>query len=482
MKYIQFLLGTILAAVLLVACKDDKVGTGKDILPEDDAIMVYLDTFRISSKLDSCGSLISTPDSFLVGEIETSYGVLRAEVLTQMAAPVGFRYPEGSVLDSICLYLYYRSSTGDPWSPMAIQVYEMDKATLDYDAVYMSDIDIDDYCSKDPSTLVTEHAEIVMVNEYTDSVEAGSTYIGSIRFKMNEDFCERFFAIDEFTSQEEFNEIFKGFYITSEFGSSTILNISTIGLGVYYHFPYQRWNPSTGEMEEVIEEDFKSFYANSEVKQVNRFEYMNEGSLLEELNQLTDVYNFVVSPAGVYTQLLLPFYTLIDTIVNHIGIENKRNIYVNMARLKVGVDYDPNKPESQQTRDDWLEPSPEMLLVLDSIREDFFRDKTLMVMTEYAILSDLLTGYDSIGNAFYYYSFDISQMLTAKLREETEDLLKDSVMVLTLVPVSTETNTTSSGSTTVTSIKQRQTPTATIIPSPTNPETPLILEVIYSGF
>jgi hypothetical protein len=105
-----------------------------------------------------------------------------------------------------------------------------------------------------------------------------------------------------------------------------------------------------------------------------------------------------------------------------------------------------------------------------------------MVMTEYAILSDLLTGYDSIGNAFYYYSFDISQMLTAKLREDTEDLLKDSIMVLTLVPVSTETNTTSSGTTNVTSIKQRQTPTATVIPSPTNPETPLILEVIYSGF
>ena len=484
MKKIVNLLFLCLLTVL-AGCKKDITSAGQGVLPTDDQIVVMLDTFRITSSLDSCGSLISTPDSFLVGELETSYGVLRAEVLTQMAAPVGFTYPDGSEVDSILLFLYYRSHTGDTLAPMELQVYEMDKATLTYDGVYMSDINIDDYCSKDDSTLVTKYPKLVVASQMEDSVYSSNRYIPAIKFEMNDDFVRRFFSIKSFTSQEEFNRIFKGFYITSEFGSSTVFHITDIGLAVYYHFPYERYNPDTRAKDTVIESDFKSFYANAEVKQVNRFKYMNEISLLDSLNQYTDLLNFIVSPAGVYTRLHFPIKDMVETFNTRVGIDNKRNLYVNMAQLKVRVLYNPNVSEQYKDRDNWMTPAPNMLLVLDSIRDEFFRDKLLMLSTTYASHSSLLTGLDSYNEQEYYYSFDLRNILMEMQRKELSNpgyLDQNPIQTMTLVPISVDQTTSSNGTTSITAIKQLQTLSATIIPSPTNPDTPLVLEVVYSGF
>ena len=88
------------------ACKDDVTTTGQSILDESDAIIVMADTFALKSEIMSSEAITLQADSFLLGELETDYGVLRASILTQVACPEGFRYPEGFEVDSICLFLY----------------------------------------------------------------------------------------------------------------------------------------------------------------------------------------------------------------------------------------------------------------------------------------------------------------------------------------------------------------------------------------
>ena len=70
---------------LLASCKTDVSNTGMSVLDENDAIIVLTDTFPISSRIDSCKAIIAQADSFLLGEIETDYGLLHASILTQLA-------------------------------------------------------------------------------------------------------------------------------------------------------------------------------------------------------------------------------------------------------------------------------------------------------------------------------------------------------------------------------------------------------------
>ena len=119
---------------LWTGCKDDVATTGQSVLDEGDKIFVLADTFEISSAVDSCDAIISQADSFLLGEIETDYGTLRASILTQLACPEGYSYPADFAVDSvdsICLFMYYSSWEGDPNSPIAINEYLMDKQTFE---------------------------------------------------------------------------------------------------------------------------------------------------------------------------------------------------------------------------------------------------------------------------------------------------------------------------------------------------------------
>ena len=89
----------------LCSCEGDLPSTGDGVLDEGDAIIVKADTFPILSAIDSCDAIISQADSFLLGEIETDYGLLRASILTQLACPEGYHYPANAEVDSVCLFM-----------------------------------------------------------------------------------------------------------------------------------------------------------------------------------------------------------------------------------------------------------------------------------------------------------------------------------------------------------------------------------------
>ena len=130
------LIGIIVSVLCcMAACKNDVADTGQSVLDAEDRIIVLADTFVFHSGIDSCNAIISQADSFLLGEIETDYGLLRASILTQFACPEGYHYPAGFAVDSVdsvCLFMYYGSWEGDDLSPMSIDAYMMDKKTFRY--------------------------------------------------------------------------------------------------------------------------------------------------------------------------------------------------------------------------------------------------------------------------------------------------------------------------------------------------------------
>lgn len=466
-----------LLALLLAGCKDDVTQTGSGILDKSDDIIVIADTFELRSGIDSCGAIISLPDSVLLGEIETDYGILRAEVLTQLSCPEGFSYPDNAVIDSISLFFYYSSWVGDDHAPLMVNVYEMDGKPLYYSKQYRTDIRIEDYCSRSKSIL--RNRRIVVASEMTDSMETSTgTYAPMVRMMTDStsDFFHRFSSFRSFTTQEDFNQQFKGLLIETDFGSSTVLNIKDIAMGVYYHFSYKKEG-----VRDTTVNDMKVFYANSEVRTVNRIQYMNKQKLVDDLRKDSAEYNYLIAPAGIMTRISLPtrkmeksmHANLVEEILPSGDTLFKRP-YVNMAELRVDVENVFTGATADRTRNDWLQPASYMLLVKESAADRVLAGSEVPTDT-CALVASLTQGVDSLGNPTYYYSYDLTTLLTQELRRESVP----EQMEMRLVPVTVKTTTTTSSTTIISSVKETQILSATKIRSA---QSGMQLKLIYSGF
>ena len=476
-KKIAFIGFLVTLACCWTACKNDVSSAGQAVLDDDDAIVVYVDTFPLTSGIDSCAAIISQADSFLLGEIETDYGLLRSAILTQLACPTGYRYPANAEVDSICLFMYYGSWIGDPKSPLAINAYLMDKKTFNYTGTYPTDLNIEDYCSKEKTILA--NYSIVVASEKLDSImNDEGVYIPALRMKVNDDFRDYFWGIKSFTDQDDFNQKFKGLLIESSFGSSTMLNISDIALGVFYHFKYERI-PGDPTSDTTVH-DMKAFYANSEVRTVNHLAYPDKKEWIDRLKQDSDTYNYIIAPAGAYTRITFPMERISDSIMQHmvdtIGdlMILTKQPYVNKAEVRIAVTNKYDGSTADMTRNEWLQPSKFMLLIRESSMKRFFENKELPSDT-CALLSPLVQTTDAEGNAIYYYTFDMSDFLLNQLRKETSDL----DLKMMLVPVSVNIASTEVSNSTYSAVKQLQTMSATQIKSAKNG---MQLEIVYSGF
>jgi len=469
-KHFSFIGILIAIACCWTACKDDIASAGQSVLDENDAVVVLADTFPILSVIDSCDAIISQADSFLLGELETDYGLLRASILTQLACPEGYSYPENAEVDDIYLFLYYASWVGDGSSPLAINAYMMDRKTFNYSSTYPTDLNIADYCTRD-NTILTNH-RIVAASEKMDSVsDSNGNYLPMLRIRVNDEFKNHFWAMQSFGTQDDFNQIFKGLLLESSFGSSTVLNISDIALGVYYHFSYDKGGHDTTVY------DMKAFYANSEVRTVNHLYYQDKKEWIENMQQQSDTYNYIIAPAGVYTRVIVPMARIEDTIKSHMqvttdGVVTKKRPYVNKAQVRIDVTNKYTGTDSQKQRNDWLQPANYMLLIKEESMSRFFKNRELPSDT-CALLSALIQSVDSLGDAVYYYNYDLSEFLTNQLRtENNEEELR-----MMLVPVTVNISTTSNISQ-YSSVRQEQTISATQIRSAQNGTE---LEIVYCG-
>lgn len=447
-------------------------------------ISAYADTFLVTSHLIQPKGIITSPDSFLLGETETSYGIMHAEILTQLACPVGFSYPDNAVVDSVELYVYYASWVGDGNAPLELEIRQMDQKPLYYWQRYITNFDIADYCSMDESTLITASNRIVVASHPTDSIrQASGKYVPYIRFRTTPAFAEQFGSIRSFSSQAAFDEQFKGLYLRSMFGGSTVLNVSDMGMAVFYHFTYSRAGRDT------TVNDSKFFYSNSEVRQLNHIVYRDSTEMYERLSA-DPMRNYVISPAGMYTGLHIPMRSIAQRVFSRINQTSPSRPYINSARVLVHVENVYEGSSSSATRDDWAQPAQQMLLIDSAALNDFFIRRNLTSDTV-AILSSLKSTVDSVGEYSYSYSFDLASILMNQLHRRDEfDILFDSTVLaslpdtvnMVLVPVTTASTTASSnGATSLIGIDEQQTISTTVI-SASSAANPMRLEVVYSGF
>lgn len=498
MRRLKFFIGIIIC-IGLYSCKDDVASAGAGVLAQDEEVRVFTGTLGdIVSKSDTVAGfqITQTPDSFLLGEVNTDvWATIKADLLTQFACPTGYQFPKDAEIDSIGLMMTYTSWFAEGNSPLRVSVYAMDKGTFDYEGTYSSKILLSDYITTntiegrvvaDDKTHAVEEDQMVVAAHAKDSIYSSTNkkYYPMIRFKMNKSFVDSMKSIlahnnYRFPSQKEFNKLFKGLYITTTWGASTALYVDNITMIIYHHYTYTT-KTSKGQDTTITAKDSKYLYANSEVRQVNRYSFPNKSFVVNSLKLAEDSMNFVISPDYIYTILELPMDQYIDTIMAKMirtDYGDTLQPYVNKALLQVDI---LNVGKTNTSSDKWADPAVNMLLIAKDSLSSFFSNNSLP-SSEYSVLGTLTPTVNSDYSVSYHYNFDISTLLYNELRKQRKQRTKVGNVEMVMVPVHV-TYTTSNSTSVISQVKINQTVTFTTIRSAQFKADPLNIDVVFSGF
>ena len=465
-QYMKRILFILFCVVVLVSCKNNDTNLGGSIKPESDSIFVCTDTFHLQTSNFFVDSIFLQNDTFLLGEIYNQrYGTTKADLLFQIAPPVNYKFPtqdsdsiKGAAVDSLVLYMYYKSWSGSEKSPLEFCLYEIDKKAIDYTTLYFSNINIDEYVSPDATPI---GKKVLTSIDYSlpDSVLADSTFIPYIKYKLDISYAERFFNLDEkaYESVDAFQEKFKGFYITTDYGSSTMLHLAQIDLRLYYH--YTRVYRIDGEEKTDNVSTWVNYSVNKEVRQINRIVHTDTADVKANLNTI-DSLNLIKSPAGIYTNVKIPIGKMKSSINEKI---KNNHLAINQALLNLEVveDTDPSLKLDK----------PEFLLLLK---------KDLLV--DYFIDKGLPTSVDTIAVIGYYdnssktYSFDMAYLLNSYFKK---DLSETDMLDMVILPIDAISST---DATYITSVKSLFKLSGISVRSGTNSFSPLRLNLLYTGF
>lgn len=454
-----FIIGLVTLSTL--ACTDNNItDMGSLIQPEGDKIIVDTATVNMGSENFIVPFMYSRPDSMLLGTfVDEKYGTTYADILAQVQPPLDFTYPAGSVADSAKLVLYYYSWFGDNYSPMEVNIYELNKGkTFGYSSLYQSNVDINEYTDqsvKIGSRIFTAKDAVVIRPDTT-----------TLEFPLTNSFVNRFSAVlkSKYTDENDadFQKFFNGMYITTNFGSASMLYLRTVVLKYFFHYSYKSKTVNGLSDSTIVVNSYVNYPANKEVRQINRFQHPDANSIKQTFDATPEI-NLISSPANIYTKVTLPFSKLKSKTV-----VNGKKLLINRAVLKVDV----NSIDSDKLAQPIVKS---LLLVKESEYDNFFRNRKLPTDST-AILSTISYEIDSLTNKLhYFYSFNLAGLITRELKK-TSDSPENIKFVI--VPVSLQYD----GNSSVIQVKHQNLMSAVEICSGTNKKRPMKLNVVYSGF
>lgn len=452
----KFFLLIFLIAVLFSACDENAVTDMGSVLQTDaDKIVVGVDTFHLETKSYWVDSIVSRPDSFLLGTfVDKHFGTTNADFFMQMEPALNFKYPQGAEADSVELILQYYSWYGYKFSPMEISVYAMDKnKTFNYTSTYFSNIKVDDYSTK--TNLLGRKSftarDALFLN--TDST--------AIKMKLNVNHFAKF--MQEYSSINKFHEEFPGLYVTSNFGSATMLHVSSAVVRYHFHYNYNYTEKINGKDTVIIKKAnaYINYPANSWVRQVNRVEHPDTAIIRQKL-ELTDSVNYISSPANVYTRVNIPIARMRDSINN----STNKKLNINNAQIKVYISEIAEMSDVQRV--------PEHILLVRETDYNQFFSKRQLPNTVSSVLGNYGRGRDEItGEIAYFYSFDLATLISNELKNENTENAR-----YILVPVSVKQN--ASGN--IIEVKEQNLMRSVSICSGKNKQRPMKLNLVYSLF
>jgi hypothetical protein len=448
---------------LIPACTDINVpDMGSQLLPANDAMTVNTETFSLKTEDLVVPYIYAFPDSFLLGTFyDAKYGTTHADIFAQVEKPASFVYPDSVTIipDSVYLVLYYQQYFGDKFSPMNVSVYEMNKATFNYTTPYPSNLNPADYSDK--STLLGSKT-FTAANAITNNTS------NNVAIKLSNDFLQRIAQADPkiYESEQKFLDFFKGFYITTDFGSATMLYLRQIDMEYFHHYTYNI-KDSNGRDSTVKVNNVFSFPANQTVRQVNRFLHPDTASVMTNLRAREKQVHYISSPANIFTRVSVPLREMHQQMNS-----NNKRLFINSARLRVDItDLDDNA---------LAQPiSTSLILVKESVMHRFFAKKELPADSVAVLGAYTFQLNRETGNREHYYDFNLARMVASEFNLAGNDPLQlPEYTDYVIVPVRITYNSNNA----VTKVRHQILMNAVTVCGAKHPETPMKIRTIYTKY
>lgn len=460
----RYIICFLVLSLTLYSCnKTDAIGL--EIQPQEDKINTVIDTFHLETK-DYIFKAISAQCvdsmSMLLGEYYSEkYGNVKADLVVQLAPPVDYKFPDAQYNiqpDSLILYMFYRSYFGSSNEPFEVSIYELNKSTPDYYTQYLTDFDVTQFLDINSSQLLGKKLLTSVDQSKTESELSKSTYIPTVKYMFTQTQLQRFFNLPQsaYSSVKSFLEHFKGLYITTSYGKSTMLYLFEIDLRLFYHYSYQT-KTTAGKDTTITVKTYINYPASKDVRQIN---HIKATDIESKINK-RDTVNYITTASGIYPKINLPIERIRERIKDSLPEHSLKNeIFINSANISLEI--------TERDTTSMAMPIPAALLMIPvSEADNFIKTGSLKIYKE------------NKAQIIYYistqreYKGDIAYLLNKVIKDndksDTEYLL---------IPVDIYTNSNNQ----ITECRPTKRLGAATIRSGKNQYSPMRLELVYSGF
>lgn len=439
-----------LLAITFFGCDDNTAGLGLGMFPgSDQNINGKLTTFDVTTKSIPVGEVYAKTNIGYVGKFtDETFGTYQAGFLAQLNCPEGMTFPEAFKGDynsgtgkmitdfdkvdesvsknytiitededndaiaigncQINIYLWYDSYFGDSLTACRLSMYELDQqvdGTYWYKdpKAYYTDIDPTLYYNQE--SLLGRKSYTAVDLSISDSIRNLSTYTPYVKITLDKARTEKL-GRDLLTKgrtkdlYKEFQNIFPGLYVESDYGDGTILYVNAVQMDVAF-LEHARDSITGAKLHTYTGKDSviyagRSFTSTREVIQANKLE---NGTKIDECIDQKDC-TYLKSPAGIFTEVTLP----IEEISNTLG-----NDTLNAVKLSI-----PIYNEATSDKKFGMSVPRSVLLIRKKYKDDFFKNNELSD----GIKSSLF-DYSSSTTSLTAYTFNnITQMVNDCLADK----------------------------------------------------------------
>ncbi len=433
-----------ISAFFFSGCEDDN-SVGTAIQPDEDLLQTYHNHINVQTSTIVSDSLLSKADYLLFGRFSDElFGEISAEYMTQVDARIGgIILPDTTIITStsattgilntllkdidgrygeikslkntkkltidstIYLMQYNDGFWGDSTALQALQVFELNKGLEN--KKYFTNVNVSDYC--DESILLGE------TNYQTKNSRA-------IRIPLSKEFGERissFFIDNKGDSQNDFNQFFPGVYVKHAFNEGTILQVEVSGIMVYYHFDADIHTSFEGRDTMVTSTEIEKKYGvnplvtsfflsgNKTVKRANAIKHEDWSNTIEKMQSNDANQTFAYTPAGVYTQVTIPYGEIIDSVKKKAN--DTSMVKFNSVRLVF---------HRKEVSDKYLYSGQLLLIQKDSIENFFYNNKTPDGVTSFTC---------SLDETKDLYAFNITRPTQNRINNSGESYMDNMILV-----------------------------------------------------
>ncbi|PXV60255.1 uncharacterized protein DUF4270 [Dysgonomonas alginatilytica] len=358
-------------ALALASCDDDLNAVGGSIQPPADTISVTTDTVGVKARTVSMkDSVYARTINGVLGKYEDDlFGTIKSDYLCQYFFPEGDKFlGTKQAIDSVQFVIDFNTFTGDTLAPMGLSVY---KVVNDLPRNFYTNTDPTKYIGSSPKLLASEAYTISGAQKTAN--DANTAIIGrSITADLGIPFGQEIFDAwknKTFTDNASFNKFFKGTYVTTNFGSGSLIRVLYTNIHIYYKYTDVLGNYDNTK--DTIRVSRFTLTVTPEVMQLNSIKNKNPEELFTEGTDAT----YLKTPAGVYTEVVFP----IKQIKANIASKHSKTINTALFTIK-------GFTERESTAKYELGRPTKLLLINKDSVDIFFSGRQLTTNNKTAIL------------------------------------------------------------------------------------------------